>query len=230
MNGNKARWTVIDSGSLSGERNMAIDAESLAKAQKGNLPPSLRLFQWNERTVSYGHLLNPLEAAGWAKERGVISVIKRPTGGGVVLHEPYDLSCSLVWIRRAGIFSENPRECYEAIHSLLKEGLSHFFGQPVDRYIKPKGNCESRHSRGGGNLDSDWIPASAGMTELPVCFQQPVCNDVMMNGEKVIGGALRITRNAILYQGNVQLKFMVDAELLKQALLKPFFAEPALAL
>lgn len=58
------------------------------------------------------------------------------------------------------------------------------------------------------------------MTALPLCFSEPVCNDIMLGDKKIIGGALRIMRNAILYQGTVQLGDAVDFPELKAAFLK----------
>jgi lipoate-protein ligase A len=71
---------------------MAIDTEALA-----NPTPTLRFFQWDKPTVSYGHLMS--------LENGV----KRPTGGGIVYHETTDLSFSLVWPRGQNLLPERPR-------------------------------------------------------------------------------------------------------------------------
>jgi hypothetical protein len=55
-----------------------------------------------------------------------------------------------------------------------------------------------------------------------VCFQDPVCNDVMLADKKVVGGALRLTRKSILYQGTIQLSDQINRATLK-ANLKSIF-------
>jgi lipoate-protein ligase A len=76
---------------------------------------------------------------------------------------------------------------------------------PVALHAKEAGDCAA--------------PLSAAMkaTRFSACFQEPVCNDVMMAGRKVIGGALRLTREAVLYQGSIQLDGTAGSEKLKEA-------------
>ncbi len=190
---------------------MDIDRKALESMESDqNEPPLLRFFQWASPAVSYGYLLDPEKVKDFARKNGNFPIVKRPTGGGAVVHQTTDLSISLLWPRRQGIFPDKPRECYKAIHKLL-----------IDCFGK------MNHSTPNFQL---WV-ASCGATRetwsgtrrnpkqtVPVCFEEPVCDDVMLNGEKIIGGALRLTRKAILYQGNIQW----DREIPRSAILLAF--------
>src|SRR5258706_2543445 len=143
---------------------------------------------------------------------------KRPTVGGAVLHKTTDLSLSLLWPRHSGFLPENPKDCYELIHKHLMEGVKNSSGKNLYLY------APDRHSRESGNpgcqpavktSDSKkslkpGFPLSRERRQL--CFEEPVCNDVMLDKKKIIGGALRLTKQAILYQGTVQLGGLMDKE------------------
>jgi lipoyl(octanoyl) transferase len=190
----ESNWKVVDSGPLSGEDNMAIDRVALEDMQAGKFDaPLLRLFRWAEPTVTYGYLLDPAKVKEWAKPYGDVPVVKRPSGGGAVYHTPNDLSLSLLWPRSSKMFSDHPRECYAQIHEIILSVIARRVSQRRSNplYLKQR-DCFAP-PRGSRN-DS----------VLPVCFQEPVCNDIMLGGKKIVGGALRITKQAILYQGTVQ--------------------------
>lgn len=196
---------VVDSGVLAGAENMAIDRAALDAMLDGRTEtPTLRFFQWDKFTASYGYLLNEGDVTAWAKG---FTAIQRPTGGGAVLHRTTDLSVSLLWPRRRGILPEAPRACYAAVHEILKEGVDNYLDDKrTHLYSKPTGNCEAPEIQ----------------KQFSVCFEKPVCNDVMLGHQKVVGGALRVTRTAILYQGTIQLNGVTDFDYLKNCLLKAF--------
>lgn len=133
-------YNVVDSGPLSGERNMAIDRAALEEFQSSvSGTPVLRFFQWTEPTITYGYLLDLEKVKSWAANRGASSFAKRPTGGGAVLHSPSDLSLSLLWPRNSGLFSDTPRTCYAEIHSIiLKTLLSCGTSEILNLHTAPK--------------------------------------------------------------------------------------------
>ena len=203
----KALTLVTDSGALPGDRQMQIDRDALAAVRVDEPALRLRFFQWTEPTVTFGYLMDPARVREWAAGFGTTPIVQRPTGGGAVFHQPTDLSLSLLWARPAGIFPEKPRACYEAIHRHLSAGLAAYLmsrGELSDSqslYLRPANSC-----------------AAPTTNRFSVCFDEPVCHDVMRGPKKVIGGALRITKMAILYQGAVMLEGPVDLDALKGAL------------
>lgn len=194
-------WIVIDSGVKSGEEHMAIDRFALDLLLKNpNTRPILRFFQWAQPTVTYGYLLDENQVAAWAKNYGPVPIVKRPSGGGAVHHKETDMSLSLLWPRENSTLSDTPRTCYAEIHDALRNALASFLDQekPISLFKKetPTQSCQPSES-----------------ARFSVCFQEPVCNDVMMDNKKIIGGALRITKHAMLYQGHIEASGLNVSEL-----------------
>ncbi len=74
--------------SLKGEENMKRDWENLLLAQEGR--GSFRLYTWKEKTLSIGYSQAFLDFP--------IKMVKRPTGGGALLHG-WDVSFSYAGLR-----------------------------------------------------------------------------------------------------------------------------------
>jgi lipoate-protein ligase A len=203
-----ALTTWKDAGVASGAFHMYADAETLDVLQARPFDRLvIRVFQWDQPTISYGYLLDAHRVTAWAQQMNLPGLIqiKRPTGGGAVLHTTKDLSFSLAWRRDTDFFSDSPRLCYEQIHQRLLAQLGNHNPAGFSLFTKASGGCES----------------PLGAKELPVCFNEPVCNDVMSGAQKVVGGALRITKTAILYQGTIQLP-NIEMDVLKGAVRRAF--------
>jgi lipoate-protein ligase A len=200
-------WAITDSGVGSAPHHMAVDQAALDAMLNGTSGvPTVRFFQWDKPVVTYGYLLDSARVKAWADANGGLDIVQRPTGGGAVIHHPADLAISFLWPRKSGLLPGNPRDCYAEIHAMLGAGLKRFLADAaLSLYSRPDQSCETE--------------ATDGQNRFSVCFEAPVCNDVMLGDRKIIGGALRITRQAILYQGAVQLGRAVDTEALKRFLL-----------
>ncbi len=79
-------WRLILSDPMPGTRNMAIDSAILAAVERGEAPPTLRLYSWDPPCLSLGYSqaysdvdLHQLSANGW-------DLVRRPTGGRAILH------------------------------------------------------------------------------------------------------------------------------------------------
>jgi len=198
---------MIDDGPRSSQFNMFMDSENLKAMTKGLLKnPTARLFQWEKSVISFGYLLDSRKVKDWARDLGGVGVVQRPTGGGAVLHQTTDLSLSLLWPRHQNIFSEKPRDCYEEIHKQIKPALDKAFPQQdLHFYTKESEGCLQ-------------TPESNQKAHFSICFDEPVCNDIMRGPKKIWGGALRITKKAILYQGNLILSPSLSLEATKTLL------------
>ena len=72
---------------LTPEENMKIDEQLLQSLERGYIEPTFRLYKWSELCVSLGKN---------QRERDFpVKVVKRPTGGGALLHG-WDISFALV--------------------------------------------------------------------------------------------------------------------------------------
>jgi lipoate-protein ligase A len=115
------------------------------------------------------------------------NIAVRPTGGGGVLHEN-DLCFSLLipWKRDLSRARDWP-SFYESLHRILADFLPFAGISPSLLTICPD--------------KSDRMTGTSLRSGL--CFYDPVRGDVMMEGRKILGGALAIGRNGVLYQGSL---------------------------
>lgn len=171
-------WRLRIDGTLSGEENMRADEELLEEQKRPGAVPVLRFFRWKRPTLSYGRLQDPKQAEQKAKLFQVEEVVRRPTGGGVVRHDK-DLSLSLVWRRDHPGFPKCLKDIYRGIHETVQAAL-----------------------RKKGMETSLYVPVGRTPGE-GICFAEPVEDDLMWEGRKILGGALRVTGWGRLYQGNL---------------------------
>lgn len=171
-------WRWRDDGPTNAHLNMETD-EALLEAQKDPAAlPTLRVFRWSVRTLSFGRLQDRHQAANDTMILGARAMVRRPTGGGTVIHGK-DLSFSLSWRRDHPAFPSCLKNIYRGIHETVRRGLETL--EVVTTLHKPAGKA---------------LPGK-------MCYDAPSEDDLMWNGKKVLGGALRVTGWGRLYQGNL---------------------------
>lgn len=159
-------------GTHAGPLNMAVDQ---AWIEQSTLPV-LRIYTWDQPTVTMGYAqsLPKLKDSlpGWP-------VVRRWTGGGVVLHnEDYTYS---VIVPAVDPWAEVPAvESYRRIHGSLAAALSEN-GYPGCRLALPE-----------------------DVIEAPFCFVAPAVHDVILGPAKVAGAGQRRGKLGMLHQGSVQ--------------------------
>jgi lipoate-protein ligase A len=173
-------WGLALEGPLSGEENMRRDWEAFEAQQDPRSVPAVRLYRWGEPTVSYGRLQSREAAEAFASGFGA-RVVQRPTGGGMVFHQS-DLSFSIVWRR------DHPAlpPCIKNVYRLFHEAIANEF--------RSLGMEVSLHQTEGPRR-----------TFPGACYQEFSQDDILWNGQKLVGGALRVTSWGRLYQGNLKI-------------------------
>lgn len=168
-------WTDI---SRSPYMNMAVDELLLEHAPESGAPV-LRFYGWSEPSASFGYS-QPISAV----TRGGLTLVRRPTGGGVVYHD-CDLTYTLAIPPGHPICGLDRMESYRVIHEPIMRAILHL-GKGA--HLAP--DLGEKHDR--ATLQ---------------CFVSPSPNDVLASdGVKLAGAAQRRTRNGILHQGSVSLK------------------------
>jgi lipoyl(octanoyl) transferase len=164
--------------------NMAIDEALLESARA----PILRSYRWKSPALSFGYFGRFADVASYQGER---DLVRRWTGGGIVLHGD-DLTYSMVIPISDAAFQESSTSIYEKTHQALANTL---------------GGIGKRAIVAGG-VDpglNPMIATRSGISDAGyTCFANPVRADVMINGRKVAGAAQRRTRCGLLQQGSIQ--------------------------
>ncbi|MYF98936.1 lipoate--protein ligase family protein [Candidatus Poribacteria bacterium] len=167
------------------DMNMAID-EAILIAQKDKPNPSLRFYDWETPSFSFGYFQDiSKEVDVEVCQKEGIELVKRMTGGGTVVHG-WDLTYSLILPRHSGEISVS--ETYQSIcNSLVKAFVSldisvYCFGSK-SHVTQPTQN---------------------------ICLTNPAEHDVMHNDKKIAGVSVRRNRNGIMFQGYISLDMPSD--------------------
>jgi len=172
--------------------NMAID-EALLECAK---IPSIRFYRWDHAALSFGYFGRFAEVANYAARR---DLVRRWTGGGIVLHED-DLTYSIVITANHPVFAKSSMSIYAAVHKAIRDALA-ANGQRAE-LATVAALYERQNETDSAVADRRYSTLREGNTGA--CFSNPVRADVMLSGRKIAGGAQRRTRVGLLHQGSIQ--------------------------
>ena len=177
---------VVDTGAAAAAENMSL-AEGLLASLPNLKLPILHLFSWRSMACTYGVLVQPQELLDLEACRSLgVDVARRPTGGGVMFHVE-DFSFSLVVPADHPRFSRQPDANYTWLNSAVARALNHVMGS--DRAELASASVEAPNPR-----------------LARFCMAAPTRWDLLWEGRKVAGPALRITRKGLLYQISIALR------------------------
>ncbi len=138
--------------------------------------PTLRIYRWSASCVTFGYFQS-LEAVREAYPG--VPLVRRWSGGGMVEHGE-DITFSLMIPRGEPASSMAPSAFYRELHRRLAGWLSLSLASEV-------------RLAGEGDIVTG-----------PQCFKAPAGDDLLMSGQKILGGAQRRSAGALLYQGSLQ--------------------------
>ena len=161
---------------------MAADEALAEVVDTGISAPVLRLYRWHPPCLSLG-FSQPHEAAdaAFCAAHGV-DVVRRPTGGRAVLHH-LELTYSVLAPLGQGPFSQDLQAAYRAICRALVAGLARL-GVPAGLSGEPA----------GGHISP---------TQVIPCFIGPAAGEVVAQGRKLVGSAMRRHGRSILQHGSI---------------------------
>jgi len=173
-------WRLITDPPRAGVWNMALDEALLEAVRAGQSPPTLRFYGWSPACLSLG-AFQPVQAvdAAACRELG-IDLVRRPTGGGAVLHDQ-EVTYSVVL--PPAVAGRRPRETYLRISLALLRGLDRL---GVRAGFAPAGS----HRKSAG----------------PSCFARASDFEVLVDGRKVVGSAQVWRSGSLLQHGAVLLE------------------------
>jgi lipoate-protein ligase A len=166
---------VVHDGAEPGELSMARDEELVRRLRNGEGPPRLlRGHGWSRPVVSLGRAQEPpADLVAAAREAGV-PLVRRPTGGGWLLHLPGDLS--VTWAVRGPLGPGDFRQTARFVARSIAGGLERT-----------------------GVAAVVFMGLAAPASRAEVCFQRTDRDEVVVDGAKVAGVALaRFGRSALV--------------------------------
>ncbi|MGI6128376.1 MAG: lipoate--protein ligase family protein [Planifilum sp.] len=189
----KPVWRLVNTGSLDGAMNMAVDEAILNAHTERNVPPTIRFYAWNIPTLSIGYFQRVEREVNLhrVREKGV-GFVRRATGGRAVLHDQ-ELTYSIVVSEDYPGIPQTVTESYRLFSQGLLEGFR-ALGLEADLV----------------SLDKESSKEKKG--ESAACFDSPSWYELVVEGRKVAGSAQTRQRGTILQHGSILLD--MDVELL----------------
>lgn len=182
---------VVDAEPREGAVQMAIDAALLDGAVAGASPPTLRLYRWARPTASLGYAQRVDEAFTRRAEAAGVAVVRRPTGGRLVLH-----AGDVTYAVTGGGFPERVSEAYARIAEALAAALDAL------------------------GLATALAPGALPPGRPLGCFASATRADLQLpDGRKLVGSAQARRAGALLQHGVVYRRY--DAALAERLGLEP---------
>lgn len=163
---------------------MARDYALLEAFQRGEVPPTLRVYQWASPALTYGvNQQLPPRLTETCQSLG-IPMFRRPTGGKAVLHG-HDLTVALVFSAGERLY---PRQVYQRLAPALAAAFR-VVGVPAVQGHAP-------------------APDPRGMDDGGDCFATPAIADIVHaeTGVKLMGCALLVRGAHVLMQASIPLR------------------------
>ncbi len=202
-------WRLLVTEPLDGATNMAVDEALLRARIDESGAPTVRFYGWRPAAVSLGYAQSLDEAVDRAScDRLGIGLVRRPTGGSAILHEPPDGEVTYSVVAREGDFpgADDVLETYRVLAEGLVAGLGRL---------------------GARAQLAPLVRGRRAETAAPAfCFRRAGAYELAVEGRKLVGSAQRRQRRAFLQHGSV----LLDADPGRIRAVFPAEAEPTSAL
>ncbi len=169
---------LIEPAPCSGSWNMAVD-EVLLEASAANGSSALRIYEWDQATVSLGYFQSS-EDPSLETRFPKLAKVRRLSGGGAILHH-HEVTYSIT-IADGHPLAASPGVLYEEVHRRVIALLADW-GVRV-------------------GLRGEAIKFAA---EPFLCFSRGDARDIVFGRHKVMGSAQRRRRGAVLQHGSLLL-------------------------
>lgn len=186
MNDAVKTWRLIDTGSLPGPLNMAIDEALLRSFDPSTSLPILRLYGWSPPALSLGRFQAADQVLNLERCReDNVAVVRRITGGGVIYHADeltYSIVCAPGQIPPAASVKDSFRVLTGFLLDFYRRlGLDAVYAQDA----APKGTRLGERTA--------------------FCFAGKESFDILANGCKIGGNAQRRLKGLIFQHGSIPL-------------------------
>ncbi|HNZ26904.1 MAG TPA: lipoate--protein ligase family protein [Spirochaetota bacterium] len=188
----KRSWKLIIDNPRNGFKNMATDETLLTKIFAEDGTPIFRIYRWDKPTISLGRFQNPEDALFLDRcKMDNIPIVRRITGGAVILHLPEEITYSLVCSDADIDKNLSVKETYRAICRFLLNFYTKLGFQP--KYA----------------VENSDLGESLGL-RTSLCFAGKEEYDITINGKKIGGNAQKRLKHTIFQHGSIPIKFDCD--------------------
>jgi lipoate-protein ligase A len=199
------KWQILESGLLAPDAIMQKDFYLLRDFRAEN-PPLLHFYEWDSPCLTYGYFIKPSDHINLeALAQYGLKVARRPTGGGIIFHTT-DFAFSVFLPAAHPEFSTNTLENYALVNQRVAKAIQAFTNSRIEPTLLEKEQVLQAKENSGG-----------------FCMANPTQFDLVIEGKKVGGAAQRRTKQGLLHQGSISLKFpssaMLGAVLKNQSLI-----------
>lgn len=167
---------------LDGPTNMGRDEHLLHAPDLA--PAAVRIYAWTPPTISLGYFQRWSELARLPDELRGLAVVRRPTGGGAILHDREVTYC-LTAADPLPAARQSPTELYATVHRCWRDALA------------------ADGPRGELAPDSFPLPTPRGGPFF--CFERPGRTDLLLGDAKLLGSAQRRIPGRVLQHGSLLL-------------------------
>lgn len=174
------KWRLISDEAASGSWNMAVDTVVLEAYRRGESPPTLRLYDWAQPTLSLGYAQKLVDVNQEACAVRGVALVRRPTGGRAVLHGVGDLTYAVVASEQEG-FPGHVSGSYCLIAKAIVRALRKL------------------------QIDVALAPGTQAPTSTSACFSTSTEADLVANGRKLVGSAQVRRDGGFLQHGALML-------------------------
>lgn len=173
---------IIPFRKYSGKYNMEYDEHLFNNFEHSSNEPTLRLYGWEGPCISLGYTQKPELELNLAncKKHG-IEVVKRPTGGGIVFHNEYEVTYSLICALDHPKLPKGMIESYVFTSKIIIEAL-HKVGVPAE------------------------LSDTRNHEQARLCFSFPASYEITLQGNKIVGSAQKRGKKALLQQGSIFIR------------------------
>jgi len=181
-------WRLLAAEPHDGATNMAVDEALLRARIQGAAAPTVRFYGWRPATVSLGYAQPLDETVDRTRCHALgIGLVRRPTGGSAILHEPPEWEVTYSVVARDGDFpgADDVLETYRILGQGLAAGLGRL-GAAAELVPLVRGR-------------------RAGAGSPAFCFRRAGTYEIAVGGRKLVGSAQRRQRGAFLQHGSVLL-------------------------
>ncbi len=174
------QYRFIQTGPMDAALNMAIDESIHLHHLEGSVPPTLRVFRWEQPSISLGRFQSIEREIDTERCQQLgVALVRRPTGGRAVYHRD-EFTYSIVIGKRYGVPSG-----VVAAYAYLAQGLLAALQ----------------------NLGVSAVLSDERVSKQPsaACFASSTQADLTSNGFKLVGSAQVWKDDALLQQGSLPL-------------------------